>query len=65
VQLLGALATFAWAFPVAWLLFKLIDRLIGLRAPTLNEQRGLDATEHHEIGYPEFQDSPGQLHKET
>ncbi|MFM2341489.1 MAG: hypothetical protein RLZZ592_1142 [Pseudomonadota bacterium] len=66
VQLLGAVAAFAWAFPVAWLLFKLVDRVMGgLRAPTLNEQRGLDATEHHEIGYPEFQESPGQLHKES
>ena len=42
-----------------------IDRLMGLRAPTLNEQRGLDYTEHHEIGYPEFQDSPGGMSKEA
>lgn len=61
VQLIGAGAAFLWAFPTAWAAFKLIDRLVGLRAPTLNEQRGLDHTEHHEIAYPEFQDSPGQL----
>lgn len=60
VQLVGIVATFAWSFPVAWVLFKVIDRLGGLRAPTLNEQRGLDTTEHHEVGYPEFQHSPGQ-----
>ncbi len=65
VQLLGAAAAFAWAFPVAYVFFKAIDKAIGLRAPTMNEQRGLDYTEHHEIGYPEFQNSPGQLHKEA
>jgi ammonium transporter, Amt family len=65
VQVLGAVAAFAWAFPMAYVCFKLVDKLIGLRAPTLNEQRGLDFTEHHEIGYPEFQDSPGQMHKEA
>ncbi len=61
VQLLGITASFLWAFPTAWLLFKAIDKLMVLRAPTLNEQRGLDYTEHHEIGYPEFQASPGQM----
>ena len=52
VQAIGAVAAFAWAFPMAYVCFKLVDKLIGLRAPTLNEQRGLDYTEHHEIGYP-------------
>ncbi|MEY2688263.1 MAG: hypothetical protein RL375_2461 [Pseudomonadota bacterium] len=65
VQMLGALAALVWALPTAWLAFKAIDRLIGLRAPTLNEQRGLDYTEHHEIGYPEFQESPGAMGKEA
>jgi Amt family ammonium transporter len=65
VQMLGALAALVWALPTAWLAFKAIDRVIGLRAPTLNEQRGLDYTEHHEIGYPEFQESPGAMGKEA
>jgi ammonium transporter, Amt family len=65
VQALGAAVAFAWAFPAAWIAFKLIDRFAGLRAPTLNEQRGLDFTEHHEIAYPEFQDSPAQLKMEA
>jgi Amt family ammonium transporter len=37
---------------------------MGLRAPTLHEQRGLDYTEHHEIGYPEFQEASGRLNME-
>jgi Amt family ammonium transporter len=59
VQVLGIGAALAWALPLAWLSFQAIDRVLPLRAPAQNEQRGLDHTEHHEIGYPEFQDSPG------
>jgi Amt family ammonium transporter len=63
VQVLGIVVSFAWAFPVSYLFFKLIDRTMGLRAPTLHEQRGLDFTEHHEVAYPEFQESPGPMMK--
>jgi ammonium transporter, Amt family len=63
VQVLGIVVSFLWTFPLAYGLFKLIDKFIGLRAPTLHEQRGLDYTEHHEVAYPEFQESPGQLLK--
>jgi Amt family ammonium transporter len=61
VQLLGIGAAFLWAFPVSYATFKLIDKLMGLRASTMHEQRGLDYTEHNELGYPEFQNSPAQL----
>jgi len=55
VQLTGIVAAFLWAFPVALVFFKLLDITIGIRASTLHEQRGLDYTEHYEVGYPEFQ----------
>ena len=55
VQLLGCVVAFIWAFGVSWLLYQLINRLMPLRATTLHEQRGLDFSEHHEVGYPEFQ----------
>ena len=55
VQLLGCVVAFVWAFGVSWLLYQLINRLMPLRATTLHEQRGLDFSEHHEVGYPEFQ----------
>jgi Amt family ammonium transporter len=58
VQLVGIAAAFAWAFPVALIMYYLIQKTIGLRASTVDEQRGLDYTEHYEIGYPEFQDQP-------
>lgn len=55
VQLIGIAAAFIWTFGMAYIIFKLIDIFIGLRASSINEQRGLDYTEHAEIGYPEFQ----------
>ena len=55
VQFVGVAAGFLWAFPLALLMYYAIDKAIGLRAGTLDEQRGLDFSEHSEIGYPEFQ----------
>lgn len=54
IQLVGVVSAFLWAFPCAWLLFVVIDRVMGLRATTQHEQQGLDFTEHDEVGYPEF-----------
>ena len=36
------------------MMYWLIEKVIGMRVSTLDEQRGLDITEHGEIGYPEF-----------
>lgn len=55
VQAIGILAAFVWGFGAALLSYLLIARTIGIRSDTLHEQRGLDFTEHAEIGYPEFQ----------
>ncbi|HWH75488.1 MAG TPA: ammonium transporter [Methylibium sp.] len=55
VQLLGCAVAFAWSFGVSLAMYGLLARAIGLRASTLDEQRGLDFTEHYEVGYPEFQ----------
>lgn len=54
IQLLGISAAFVWSFPTAYVTFKMVDKLIGLRASSTHEQRGLDFTEHHEVGYTEF-----------
>jgi Amt family ammonium transporter len=53
-QLIGVGAGFFWAFFVALILFQIIHLAIGLRVDSTHEQRGLDFTEHHEVGYPEF-----------
>jgi len=55
IQMLGIGVAFAWTFCTSYVLFWGIDRVFGLRAESLHEQRGLDFTEHYEIGYPEFQ----------
>ncbi len=57
VQIIGITAAFLWTFCSAYLIFLLLDKAIGLRASSLHEQRGLDYTEHYELGYPEFQES--------
>jgi len=55
VQVVGISAAFIWAFPVALLMYWIINFTIGLRADPIDEQRGLDFSEHYEVGYPEFQ----------
>lgn len=58
VQLIGIGAAFVWVFSSALIMYWLIAKTVGLRVSTHHEQRGLDITEHGEIGYPEFiQDS--------
>lgn len=55
VQLIGILAAFAWGFGCSLLMYTLLHKVVGLRSDALHEQRGLDFTEHAELGYPEFQ----------
>ncbi len=54
VQLIGVTACFIWAFSSALAMYLAIAATAGLRTSTQHEQRGLDLTEHAEIGYPEF-----------
>ena len=54
-QLVGIGACFIWTFPAALLTFEVVSLLTKLRCSTTDEQRGLDYSEHHEVGYPEFQ----------
>jgi Amt family ammonium transporter len=54
-QLIGIAAAALWTFPLAFFMYKVLDKLIGLRATAQQEQRGLDFSEHYEVGYPEFQ----------
>ncbi len=53
-QVIGVVAAFVWAFPASFAVFKFIDIVIGLRASTQHEQRGMDYSEHYELGYGEF-----------
>lgn len=55
VQALGIGVALIWALGLGLIMYKIIDLSFGLKASRLHEQRGLDYTEHAEIGYPEFQ----------
>ncbi len=55
VQALGIVACFAWAFTMGFILFKVIDKTIGLRVTPEEEMEGLDFTEHGNVAYPDFE----------
>ena len=56
IQVLGVAAAFVWGFGIAFVVFKVLDKLLGgLRVSKQHEQRGLDYSEHAELSYPEFQ----------
>jgi len=54
IQLLGVLSVFIWTFPLAFILFKVIDLSVGLRVNKEDELKGLDSSEHNTISYPDF-----------
>jgi len=55
VQLVGIAACFLWTFPTAFIMFKLIDKTIGLRVSPEEEAEGLDFSEHGGNAYPDFE----------
>ena len=55
VQLLGIATCFLWVFPVVFVMFKLIDKTIGLRVSPEEELEGLDVSEHGGNAYPDFE----------
>lgn len=55
VQLIGALAVFAWVILAAGLLFFIIKKTKGLRASESEELAGLDLSEHGTESYSGFQ----------
>ena len=51
VQLVGVLTTVVYSGVVSWILLKVVDALVGLRASEDEEVRGLDISLHNEQGY--------------
>ena len=51
VQLVGIGATIVFTAVVSWVLLKLVDMLLGLRADEEDEIEGLDIVLHEERGY--------------
>ncbi|WP_456385441.1 ammonium transporter [Desulfolithobacter sp.] len=54
-QLIGIVAAFVWAFGTAFILFKAIDKTIGLRISEEDELLGVDIVEHGAHAYNDFQ----------
>ncbi len=54
VQAIGVVAVAAWTLTTAFLIFKIIDATVGLRASSEEEVEGLDITEHGSTSYPDF-----------
>ncbi|MDZ7696454.1 MAG: ammonium transporter [Deltaproteobacteria bacterium] len=55
VQLLGIVVCFVWTFCTAFILFKIIDKTVGLRVTPDEEREGLDYSEHYGNAYPDFE----------
>ncbi len=58
VQALGVVTCFVWTFVLAFILFNIIKRTIGLRVTAEEEKEGLDFGEHGGNAYPDFQVHP-------
>ena len=55
VQVLGIVSCFVWTFATAFIMFKVIDLVMGLRVSPEEEAIGLDMSEHGGIAYPDFE----------
>jgi len=53
-QVVGIVAALVWALGASYLIFSTLNRVTKLRVSTKMEQRGLDISEHKEIGYSDF-----------
>ena len=54
VQLIGVVVALVWGLGTSLLVFGAIGRVTSIRVNTREEQRGLDISEHKEIGYSDF-----------
>jgi Amt family ammonium transporter len=51
IQAASVIATWAFCFIGSYILFKLVDAVLGLRPSVEDEQKGLDLSQHNETGY--------------
>jgi len=51
IQATGVVTTIVWSGVVAFIAFKIVDMIIGLRVPEDQEREGLDVTSHGETAY--------------
>jgi len=51
IQIVATVATIAFSAVMTWILFKIVDSIVGIRASVESESVGLDISEHGEIAY--------------
>ena len=51
IQGTGVITTIVWSGVVAFIAFKIVDMVVGLRVPEEEEREGLDVTSHGETAY--------------
>ena len=51
IQATGVITTLVWSGVVAYIAYKIVDMVIGLRVPEDQEREGLDVTSHGETAY--------------
>jgi Amt family ammonium transporter len=61
-QAIGVLAIAGWAFVTSSIVFRLIDRVWGIRVTPEEELAGLDRMEHGADAYPEFTEQVAPAH---
>jgi len=54
IQVIGLIMAIIWAFGISFIIFKILDVIVGLRVPEEDEIAGLDIREHGMSAYPEF-----------
>ncbi len=54
IQLLGVMVAFIWGVGSGFCIFWALNKIVKIRVTTKIEQRGLDISEHKEIGYSDF-----------
>jgi Amt family ammonium transporter len=50
-QAIAVATTLVWTGIISYILYKVVDMLVGLRVPDDQEREGLDATQHGEVAY--------------
>jgi len=53
-QATGVVSVFAWAFASAFVMFRVLDRIVGIRVSREEELKGLDIVEHQSEAYADF-----------
>jgi len=51
IQFVSVVATWAYCFVMSLILFKVVDLMVGIRVSPDDETKGLDVSQHSEVGY--------------